>query len=346
MRPEDLSPREAWESYVDQRQTETTDQSQATYYYRLKLWVEWCEEQGVEQVGDLSGWTLEQFRSHRSGEGIAPTTLRGEMQTLKNFVEYLERIEAVDKDLAEKVKVPEVPEGQESDDTRLTTDEAYRLINYYRESPTESGSLSHAFLELVWHTGARLGAIRALDVRDYHSEEQYVEFVHRPEQGTPLKNKSNGERLVSLRRAVCDGLDAYIQNERWNKHDEYGRQPLFASAQGRPSRNTVRVWMYHATLPCIYGPCPHGHDPETCEFTDYNQASKCPSSRSPHQVRTGSITWHRNRGVPKEVTRTRVNASERVIDQHYDKAEARDRMELRRRPHLEKLDFEDQEKSE
>jgi site-specific recombinase XerD len=210
MQPEDLSPREAWESYVDQRQTETTDQSQATYHYRLKLWVEWCEEQDVERVDDLSGWTLEQFRSYRSGEGIAATTLRGEMQTMKNFVEYLERIEAVDEDLAEKVKVPDVPDGEESDDTRLTTDDAYRLIEYYRNDATDYGTLKHAILELVWHTGARLGAVRALDVRDYHSDDQYVEFVHRPDQGTPLKNKTNGERMVSLRHRVCDVLDAYI----------------------------------------------------------------------------------------------------------------------------------------
>lgn len=28
----------------------------------------------------------------------------------------------------------------------------------------------------------------------------------------------------------------------------------------------MRAWMYAATFPCVRGPCPHGHDPETCEF--------------------------------------------------------------------------------
>lgn len=57
-------------------------------------------------------------------------------------------------------------------------------------------------------------------------------------------------------------------------------------------------------------------------------------------MRTGSITWHCDRGVPREVTAERVNASQDVIDEYYDKAEERDRMEKRRRPHLNKLTIE------
>jgi hypothetical protein len=40
------------------------------------------------------------------------------------------------------------------------------------------------------------------------------------------------------------------------------------------------------------------------------------------------------------VTAERGNASQDVIDQFYDKATKRERMELRRRPHLEKLEIE------
>nr|WP_135823213.1 tyrosine-type recombinase/integrase [Halostella litorea] len=336
--PTQLTPRQAWEAYVDSRQTDTTEQSQDTYHYRLKLWVEWCEEEGIETVSSLSGWTLEQYRSHRSGEGIAASTLSGEMQTLKNFIEYLERIEAVDDALAEKVKVPNIPQKKQSDDTRLTTEAAERLIEFYRNSDLHYGSRAHALVELIWHTGARLGSVRSLDVCDYNSDEKYIEFVHRPDQGTPLKNKVNGERYVSLRDSVCDALDEYIESNRWDRYDDHGRQPLFSSSRGRPGRNTVRTWIYKATVPCLHSDCPHGRERQSCKAARVQcHASKCPSSRSPHQVRTGSITWHRNRAVPKKVTRKRVNASEKVIDRHYDKASKRDRMELRRRPHLDKL---------
>ncbi|MCU4741167.1 tyrosine-type recombinase/integrase [Natronoglomus mannanivorans] len=337
--PEDLSPRDAWMRYLNGRRTELTDESASTYHYRLKLFVEWCEKNEIDAVAELNGWVLDQYESARSGEGVAATTLHNEMETLHSFVEYLERIEAVDDGLPNKVNVPEVPDDQKSRETNLGADRALGLIRYYRSSD-RFASRHHALLEIAWHTGARVGGIRALDLRDFDANEQTLEFVHRPETGTPLKNKRHGERVVALRDGVRRTLQAYIRTERWDKHDENGRQPLFTSLQGRPSTNTLRTWMYAATWPCVRMECPHGHDSATCEFKNHTHASKCPSARSPHHVRTGSITWHRDRGVPREVTAERVNASQDVIDRYYDKATKRERMELRRRPHLEKLDIE------
>ncbi|MDB9264438.1 hypothetical protein PN424_17595, partial [Halorubrum ezzemoulense] len=38
-----------------------------------------------------------------------------------------------------------------------------------------------------------------------------------------------------------------------------------------------------------------------CEYTEFKHASKCPSSRSPHRIRTGAVTWMLNAGIPPEV---------------------------------------------
>ena len=338
--PGELAPREACRRYLDGRRTELTDETVSSYYYRLKLFVEWCERTGITRVGDLDGWKIDEYESARSGEGVAPSTLHNEMETLKAFVEYLERIEAVEQGLADRVNVPHVPRGEQSRETKLETERALTLIRHFRESEQMRGCRRHALLETAWHTGARLGGLRALDLRDFDRGEQTVEFAHRPESDTPLKNKREGERVVALNEQVCRTITTYIQTDRYGEHDQHGRQPLFSSRQGRPNSNTLRVWMYLATLPCIRTKCPHGHKRETCEFSNHSAASQCPSSRSPHHVRTGSITWHRDRGVPREVTAERVNASQDVIDQYYDKAEKRERMEKRRRPHLDKLNIE------
>lgn len=334
--PSNLSPRDAMKRYIDRSRSELSESSASTYYYRLKLWVEWCEEQGIEEVSELSGWVFEQYEAYRSGEDISASALHNEMETLKWCVEYLERIEAVDDDLAEKVHVPRVPEQERSRDKRLSTEQATRLLEHYRDSE-QFGNQHHALLEVAWHTGARLGSIRALDLRDFHPEEQYLEFVHRPSTDTPLKNKLKGERMVSLQKPVVRALQDYVRHHRHNQHDEHGRSPLFTSRKGRPSTNTVRTWCYLATHPCVAQECPHGREMATCDFRHYHHASKCPSARAPHHVRTGSISWHRDRGVPKEVTAERVNASERVIDRYYDKSTKRERMNLRRRPHIDKL---------
>lgn len=341
--PSDLSPGEAFHRYVDWRRTEVTAGSAETYHYRLKLWAEWCEDEGIESVSEFSGWTFERFESARSGARLAASTLHNEMETLKSHVEYLKRIEAVDDGLSKKVNVPKVPEDERSRDTMLTTDSAVALLRYYRSSDVSGdyGTRFHALLELAWHSGARLGAIRGLDLRDYDSGNECVEFVHRPETDTPLKNKKNGERVVGLRRPVCDAIDTYIRHHRWDGHDEHGRQPLFVTIQKRrASPAAIRAWAYQATFPCVYGPCPHGHDPRDCEFRSHSKASRCPSSRAPHHIRTGSITFHRDRGFPRDETRERVDASEDVIDEYYDKANAVERMELRRRQYVDILSIE------
>jgi len=188
-----------------------------------------------------------------------------------------------------------------------------------------------------------MGAIRGLDRRDFDAEDQYLAFVHRPETGTTLKNKRRGERLVSLSDTVTEAVQAYLRNpNRWDKRDEYGREPLITSREGRLSTNTARRVTYEATLPCTYGDCPHGKDPRSCDWTGRNHASKCPSSRSPHRVRTGSITWQLNCGLPPAVVSERVNASPEVIRDHYDKAANREEMEERRRSFNTRLTFDEE----
>lgn len=60
------------------------------------------------------------------------------------------------------------------------------------------------------------------------------------------------------------------------------------------------------------------------------KGSLCPSSYAPHAVRTGSITHQRNMGIPAEIVSERVNATEEIIELHYDKRTEHERMQQRR----------------
>ncbi|MFB6189670.1 MAG: tyrosine-type recombinase/integrase [Halapricum sp.] len=339
-RAEDLTPRRAASRYLDSRRTEVTESTYSTYRYRLKLFVEWCEREGISRVGDLDGWAIDEFRAFRAGEGVSASTLHNELDTLSLFAEYLDRIEATD-DLADSVEVPSVPKDERSRDVKLEPKRAIDLIRSYRNSEEDYGRRYHALLEIAWHTGARIGAIRGLDLRDVNVESRYLSFEHRPETDTPLKKKDNGERLAGIGEGVASALQAYIGTHREDAHDEYGRQPLFVTIQGnRPSASAMRSWMYQATWPCRFVACPHGHDPPTCEYKNYTSASGCPSARAPHHVRTGSLSWHRDRGIPADVLQERANASEGTIAEYYDKSTKRERLEHRRRKYLDNLDIE------
>jgi len=105
--PTALSPNEAVQRYLRRRSSDSTEASVYSWWYRLKLWIAWCENIGIDNVGGLSGFDLDEYYEHRSAT-IAPATLEGEMWTLKKLFEYLEQLEAVDDGLAKRVRIPDV----------------------------------------------------------------------------------------------------------------------------------------------------------------------------------------------------------------------------------------------
>jgi hypothetical protein len=130
---------------------------------------------------------------------------------------------------------------------------------------------------------------------------------------------------------MCDLIDDWLAEQRPSVTDDHGRNPLLASSRGRVGRSTLRQYVYRWTRPCSYGQeCPHDRDPETCDALEHGEASKCPSSVSPHAIRRGSITNALNNDVPDKVVSDRANVSPEVIDQHYDRRSEQEKMEQRR----------------
>lgn len=338
--PENLTVREVYDMFLDAHQLDYTAETLRDYETRMRQFVEWTEDEvdDIEAIGDVTGYHLEQFKLYRQGQGLAPTTIKGQMATLKKFLEYAAGIEAVDEWLPYKVNIPKLEQSEETNDVLLDTEDAQALIEFYRDSRTEYASHPHVALEIAWFTGARLGAIRALDVEDYKPDDQILWFRHRPP-STVLKKKEQGERPVGLPEEVCEVLDTYIEFERFHKRDDDGRRPLLSARQGRPATGTIQSWIYKATIPCVHSPCPHGKTPNSCPWTARDKASSCPSSRSPHQVRTGSITWQLNNGLSWEAVGERVNSDPDTLRRYYDKASDIERLEERRRSFINQLQF-------
>lgn len=333
----ELSPREALERWLDKQRADKSESSIRTYRYQLKLFVEWCEREGFEPIGGITPWDVDEYELHRRGKNVAPSTIHNELKTLRRFLKYLGQIQVIDADLYQTIEVPGIPPGEASDDTSLDADAALALLEHYRNSE-ERASRKHVLLELVWHIGARAGGIIAIDLRDFEPEDDLIRFKNRPDTGTRLKNGVEGERVVAILPSVTEIVEEYIDGDRIDIRDEYDRQPLLTSQKGRPRGTTLRAWIYMATQPCIHSPCPHGNQMQTCEYRSYKQAGGCPSSRAPHHVRTGSITYQLNQGMPIERTAERVNATVEVIKRHYDKQNQRAEMEERRRQFVENLE--------
>lgn len=330
-----LGPQEAVELYLDSREAELSAKSLENQKYRLRSFVEWCDEREIGNVNDLSGRDLHQFRVWRANgngdryDAVSTVTLVGILQTLRKFLEFCASVDAVEQGLRERVLIPEIDPEDESSDEQLSTDRARDILRYLDRF--QYASRSHVILAILWHTGIRLGSLRAFDLKDFDAEARYLQLRHRPDTGTPLKNGTAAERKIAVGEHYAQVISDYIQHHRYDVVEASGREPLITSRQGRLTEVPIRQTCYRWTRPCMIEGCPHGEDPDSCDWMRDNAvASRCPSSHSPHDIRRGAITQHLRDGIPEEVVTDRMNVSSDVLDQHYDQRSERERMETRR----------------
>jgi integrase len=330
MNLEPIDPETAVELYLADRETEVAKATLYSHSSRLGHFVRWCDEEDIDNLNELSGRTLHEYRLWRRREGdLAPATEKTQMDTLRVFIRWAESIDAVIDDLHTKVRSPVLRDGQNVRDVMLDSDRAEEILSYLERY--EYASRPHVALTLMWHTMMRVGAIHSLDVEDYNVSEQSLAVIHRPEVGTTIKNGKRGERLVAITANVCQLLDDWIADRRPEVKDEYDRRPLITTSNGRAHRTTLRGDCYRATRPCIVtGDCPHDRDVECCNATAYTTAFNCPSSVSPHALRRGGITHYLNSDVPTDVVSDRANVSRDVLEEHYDRRSQREKMEQRR----------------
>lgn len=333
----DLTPREAAERFISKRRNKNTDKTVRSYENRLRQFVRWAHDRDdVEIMRDLDGWIIDEYERFLDERGDAPATVKGKLVAVQELAKYCVRLNVVDDDFPDCVELPTLSKDEQTSDSKLEVEDARFLLEYYRESTKDYGTRQHVILELMWHIGGRISCFRSLDLGDYDSEERVLRFRHRPP--TRLKDGSQHERNVALTEATAAALDFYIERERYSKRDENGRTPLLTTRYGRPAESTFQTWAYQSTQPCVGTACPHNKKRATCKFTGKSHASKCPSSRGPHAIRTGSITWQLNRGLSYVKVAERVASSPETIRRYYDKADLDDELE-RRRPDTNDLDI-------
>jgi len=336
---EPITPRNAVELYLHDR--DVADSTLRAHRRRLERFVDWCENEGIDNLNEITGrdtrrFKIDEFDEREDGGTYSKETIRSVMDTLRVFSRYCESIEAVRSGLAEKIQSPN-PENARQES--LEPDRAEAILAHLRKY--EYASHRHVLFRLLWRCGLRLGGVHTLDLRDIDHADNYLEIHHRPETETPLKNEEEGERLVNISSETSSILAEYIQQNRHRVEDDHGREPLLTSSHGRRTKPNLRELVYSVTRPCEYtGDCPHDRRLSECDAAgNISKASQCPSSIYPHAIRRGSITAHLRNEMPKPMVSDRMDVSSDVIDHHYDARSDEERMHQRR----DYLPFEDDE---
>ena len=90
MTEDKLTARTAVEEYLDQL-TGVCQATKNNHRSRLNHFVEWCEQEGITNIGEIDERKLIQFRSWR-GEDVASITLRMQFGTVRKFIRYCEKM--------------------------------------------------------------------------------------------------------------------------------------------------------------------------------------------------------------------------------------------------------------
>lgn len=329
---EPLSPEEGLEMYVSLREDEVSPSTIRTHRSRLGHFLEWCSDNVVENLNDLSGRDLQAYRSWRKQE-LSISSLESNMRTFQIYLRKCVKFDAVSSDLPAKVDIPSVSSEENSRDEMVSAETVKEILEHLRKY--EYASLEHVIWLLLTHTGMRISAARSLDLTNYKSTDDKLVLVHRPDSDTPLKNQEDSEREVHLSPHVEEALDDYISDKRPDVTDDYGREPLLATNYGRIARSTIRKYVYKWTRPCVVtGSCPHGvadDEIDDCEAAQTaSKAHDCPGSSSPHPIRRGYITHELDTGIPEEVVSDRCDVGTDTIEEHYDQRSEGEKMRLRK----------------
>lgn len=332
MQLEPIEPDQAVEMYLHDRANELSERSLYGHRSRLRHFIRWCDANDIVNMNKLNGRDLHRFRLWRRQDGdLVPISEKTQMDTLRVFIRWCRSIDAVPSDLHAKVVSPSMSDDEETKDLMLDVEVADAILEYLESY--EYASIRHVTMLLMWRALLRRGAVRALDVTDYDPQKLSLEVCHRPETGTPLKNKHRGERFIALKGETAAVLDDWLADIRPDVEDEYGREPLLASNSGRPHGTTLQNYVYSMTTPCLLSKnCPHGREIVDCEAAgSRTRAYECPSSLSPHTVRRGAITHWLSSDVPEPIVSARANVSTAVLEKHYDRRSQRKKMEQRRK---------------
>jgi integrase len=269
---EPISPTEAVTMFHDAMLDEHAESTRRSEKHRLRAFLQFCDEEGIEDLTELSGRDLFRYRTwRREGQGdgrepIKKVTLKGQLATIRRFLRFAAGIDAVEATLYEQVTLPTMTNGEDVSESTLSADRAIEILDYLEHA--QPGSRDHIIVLLLWKTGARTGAVRGLDLRDLDLDGTHprvdgpaIHFVHRPETGTPLKNQTKGTRWNRISEKTASYLQDYIDYHRHDVTDDHGRNPLITTEYGRPAGNTLRKSLYRVTRPCWRGEeCPHDRE--------------------------------------------------------------------------------------
>jgi len=126
---EPITPERALDLYLDDKARDCQQATVDAHRSRLGFFVDWCDEQGIDNLNDLTARDLYEFRVWRR-QDLNVVSEKTQMDSLRVFVEWCETVDAVESGLFRKVHSPDLDDGENARDTVLHADRAREVLDY------------------------------------------------------------------------------------------------------------------------------------------------------------------------------------------------------------------------
>lgn len=91
---EPIAPASAAELYLKEKQSELAEASLYPHRSRLGHFVQWCVDQNIQNLNDLTGRDLHRYRLWRRDDGdLSPSSEKSQMDTIRVLIRWCEAID-------------------------------------------------------------------------------------------------------------------------------------------------------------------------------------------------------------------------------------------------------------
>jgi len=189
----------------------------------------WCNDRGVEEIGEVTPVLLEQYQKHlyryrnaKNGQPLSVVSQMGELSDMRTFFKWLARKKYLAMNPASEIDLPKLPRRLPRNVMSIA--ETERVLAEI-DTNTAAGLRNRTMLEILYSTGVRRRELARVCVRD---------IDHGRGMLTVRLGKGKRDRIIPIGERALAWVDRYLEEFRSRYAVEPDTGLLFLTVRGKP----------------------------------------------------------------------------------------------------------------
>ncbi len=208
----------AFAAYL-QNEKKTAKNTLLSYERDLRKMADYFEQQGKENLRELTAEDMSGYMEHMKEEGKKASTLSRSVASIKSFYQFMIQRGTVTEDLSAVLKAPRV-------EKKLPSVLALEDVDVLLAQPsgnTDKEVRDKAMLELLYATGIRVSELLSLKLENVNLKKGYI----------TIQASGGRERIVPFTKEAKEALQKYLSQVRERLLEAEGSDILFVNMSGK-----------------------------------------------------------------------------------------------------------------